>query len=148
MRVRVTRRSAVRVAADRLDTSEFVQQVYEASGGGVPRVRRGLAVSGAGRGGRARPPSPRPPRPRPPTAPAHRSLPPLSQVKASQVFSKWRWRDRPAAGGGPTVVATQVVSEYLTPYDGDARYAAAMGRPTAVYTYKVALTPTGGGGGG
>jgi hypothetical protein len=33
-----------------------------------------------------------------------------AKVKGSQVFSKWRWRGEEAAGGGPTVIATQVVS--------------------------------------
>ena len=45
------------------------------------------------------------------------------RLKASQCFTKYKWRDPAAAaaalngGGGPMIVATQVVSDYLTSYD-------------------------------
>lgn len=103
VRVRVTKRSERAVAADRLDTSEFVQTIFlndgeSENGGGVPRV------------------------------------------KASQVFSKWRWRAE-GESEGPTVVATQVVSEFLSVEAGGERaYLESAGRPVAVYTYRLALT--------
>lgn len=34
----------------------------------------------------------------------------------------------------------QVVSDYLTPYDGEAAYLSAQNRPVAVYTYRMAFT--------
>jgi hypothetical protein len=37
------------------------------------------------------------------------------------------------------VVATQVVSDYLTPYDGDQTYLRAGNRPVATYTYRLAM---------
>jgi hypothetical protein len=36
--------------------------------------------------------------------------------------------------------ASQVVSDYLTPYDGERAYLSANGRPVAVYTYRLAFT--------
>lgn len=33
----------------------------------------------------------------------------------------------------------QVVSDYLTPYDGEQRYLAAMNKPVTTYTYKMAF---------
>jgi len=49
---------------------------------------------------------------------------------------------------GPTIIATQVVSSYLTPDDPGGIAAASVaaagggaGRPVAVYTYRLALTP-------
>jgi len=123
VRIRVTKRSEKAVAADRLDTSEFTQMIFLNDGeseSGVPRV------------------------------------------KASQVFSKWRWRaaaeDEGGSGSGsvvvvgggrgggesrgqPTVVATQVVSEFLSVEAGGERaYLESAGRPVAVYTYRLALT--------
>lgn len=65
------------------------------------------------------------------------------RVTASQCFSKWHWRDVGQAGGGPSIIATQVVSSFLTPDDpgGPAAMAAAGGKPVVVYTYRLALTP-------
>lgn len=70
----------------------------------------------------------------------------VPRVKGSQVFSKWKWRsaDESGSGGGargPTVVATQVVSEFLSVEAGGERaYLESGGRPIAVYTYRLALT--------
>lgn len=55
-------------------------------------------------------------------------------------------------GGGPAAAtahppdgarpppAGQVVSDYLTPYDGEKSYLEARNRPVAVYTYRMAFT--------
>ena len=69
-------------------------------------------------------------------------------MKGSQVFTKYRWRaapdEREGGDGGsraPTVVATQVVSEFLSVEAGAERaYLESAGRPVAVYTYRLALT--------
>ena len=82
-----------------------------------------------------------------------------SRVKASQCFTKYKWRTpaevaaaasrapAPAAAAGdaaqaqpqvpPSIVATQVVSDFLTPDDDAKQYAQAMGKPVAVMTYKM-----------
>jgi hypothetical protein len=41
-----------------------------------------------------------------------------------------------------------VVSDFLTPYDGEAAYLAALNSPVATFTYKMAFTRAAGGGGG
>jgi hypothetical protein len=121
--LRVTKRSEAPVGLDRLETSEFVRQEVSAGGGGG----RGDGMAGVGD----------------PLAPAR---PP--RVTASQCFSKWHWRPAAAAGadGGPTIIATQVVSTYLTPDDVNpggpaAALATAGGKAAVVYTYRLALTP-------
>lgn len=125
VRLKVTKRSEEAVSRDRIDTSEFVQTVFLNDNGesnGVPRT------------------------------------------KATQVFSKWRWRRDDNEGGGgngdaatssslaaaaaakenrkPTVIATQVVSEFLgEPEPGNERsFISVSGRPVAVFTYRLALT--------
>ena len=70
-------------------------------------------------------------------------------MKASQCFTKYRWRsaaEAAAAGDGqagvsaqPCIVATQVVSDFLTPDDDSLRYAQAMGKPVTIMTYKMAF---------
>jgi hypothetical protein len=113
VRIRVTKRSEQTVADDRIDTSEFVQTIFLNDGS-----------SGGGSGGG------------------------VPRVKGSQVFSKWRWRALDAEEGKagqqqqqPTVVATQVVSEFLSVEAGGERaYLESAGKPVAVYTYRLALT--------
>ncbi|KAL4439759.1 hypothetical protein ABPG75_002760 [Micractinium tetrahymenae] len=65
------------------------------------------------------------------------------KVKASQCYTKYHWRSAEAAagggGGGVQVVATQVVSDYLTAYDTAAAMMEAKGRPVVVYTYRMAF---------
>ncbi|KAI3431864.1 hypothetical protein D9Q98_010615 [Chlorella vulgaris] len=72
------------------------------------------------------------------------STPQLEQpkVKASQCFTKYHWRTEAEAARGGTgvqVVATQVVSDYLTSYDDPAALLGAMGQPVVVYTYRMAF---------
>lgn len=38
---------------------------------------------------------------------------------------------------GPAIVATQVVADFLTPYDGDQQYLKAINKPYAQYTYRM-----------
>lgn len=63
------------------------------------------------------------------------------QVKASQCFTKYKWRSPQEAAqtGGPLIVATQVVSDYLTPYDGEALMLRARNKPIVVYTYNMSF---------
>jgi hypothetical protein len=69
-------------------------------------------------------------------------------VKASQCFTKYLWRTPVEVAAAksrapnpddipPCIVATQVVSDYLTPDDDAVVYVQAMGKPVAVMTYKM-----------
>ncbi|KAF5827256.1 hypothetical protein DUNSADRAFT_1063 [Dunaliella salina] len=65
------------------------------------------------------------------------------KVKASQCFTKYKWRrDSETAPGQPSIVATQVVSDYLTPENTtDAGLLLqTMNNPIVIYTYKMAFT--------
>ncbi|KAG2439703.1 hypothetical protein HYH02_010582 [Chlamydomonas schloesseri] len=99
VRTRVTRRSEDFPQPDRIDTSEYVESVYETGADGAPRI------------------------------------------KASQCFTKYKFRSEQAAAadGGPAIVATQVVSDFLTPYDGEQAFLANMNKPYAQYTYRMAF---------
>ncbi|GLC41532.1 hypothetical protein PLESTB_001000800 [Pleodorina starrii] len=99
VRTRVTRRSEDLPQPDRIETSEYVESVYDSGDGGAPRI------------------------------------------KASQCFTKYKWRSAEAAArdAGPAIVATQVVSDYLTPYDGEQQYLMAMNKPYAQYTYRMSF---------
>lgn len=101
VRTRVTRRSEEFPMDDRIETSEYVESVYESGNGGAPRV------------------------------------------KASQCFTKYKWRERGLAAkdGGPVIVATQVVSDFLTAFDGEERYLKALNKAYAQYTYRIAFAP-------
>lgn len=61
------------------------------------------------------------------------------RVKASQCFTKYKWRDLDSAKrqSGPQIVATQVVSDYLTPYDGEMRMMRSNNQPVVVYSYRM-----------
>jgi hypothetical protein len=64
------------------------------------------------------------------------------RVKASQCYTKFKWRAEAAAeqAGGPAIVATQVVNDFLTPFDESAAtYMAAANKPITTYTYKMAF---------
>jgi len=66
-----------------------------------------------------------------------------TRVKASQVFTKYLWREqadvRVDEGEVPLIVATQVVSDYLTAYDGEDRMMRAGNKPVVQYTYRMAF---------
>jgi len=96
-RTRVTRRSQEQAASDRLETSEYLQQVFE-----TPSASN-------------------------------------ARIKASQCFTKYKWRseEEAARDGGPAIVATQVVSDFLTAYDDEMKYMQAMNRPVVMYTYRM-----------
>lgn len=71
-----------------------------------------------------------------------------ARVKASQCFTKYKWRSEAeaaaaaernggAGGSSPRIVATQVVSDYLTSMDGEAKLMQSMGKAVAVFTYRM-----------
>lgn len=64
------------------------------------------------------------------------------KVKASQCFTKFKWRsaDEAARARGPQIVATQVVTDMLTPYDGEQRYLQAMNKPVVKYVYAMSFS--------
>lgn len=65
---------------------------------------------------------------------------PQPKIKGSQCFTKYLWRTREAAGAGqPEIVATQVVSEYLSGQDNALLTLQAGGKPVTVYTYRLAF---------
>ncbi|WIA35155.1 hypothetical protein OEZ86_003627 [Tetradesmus obliquus] len=100
VRTRVMRRSESQIGTDRLETSEFLQQVLDSGDPARPRV------------------------------------------KASQCFTKYKWREEAAAeaAGGPAIVATQVVSDYLTPFDSEVDAIRYANRPVTTYTYRMAFS--------
>jgi len=92
---RVTRRFQDEPAERRLDTSEFIEQVFESADDRAPRV------------------------------------------KASRCLTKYKWRTTVESQGGPSIVATQVVSDFPTSFEGAEVVLQAQGRPEIVYTYKM-----------
>lgn len=68
---------------------------------------------------------------------------PQPKVKASQCYTKYHWRSEAAAGagggGGVQIVATQVVSDYLTSFDDPMMMMQAKGSPIVVYTYRMSF---------
>jgi hypothetical protein len=60
-------------------------------------------------------------------------------VKASRCFTKYLWREE-VIEGQPQIVATQVVSDYITPEDNPRMAIEAAGTPSVVYTYRLAFT--------
>ncbi|KAL0034900.1 hypothetical protein WJX77_012066 [Trebouxia sp. C0004] len=64
---------------------------------------------------------------------------PQAKVKASQCYTKYKFRSLEAADrqAGPAIVATQVISDYLTAYDGELQLIKAQNRPVVVYTYSM-----------
>ncbi len=61
------------------------------------------------------------------------------QLKASQCYTKYKFRSQEAADrqAGPAIVATQVITDYLTAYDGELLSIRAQNRPVVVYTYSM-----------
>jgi hypothetical protein len=64
-----------------------------------------------------------------------------TRVKASQCFTKYKWRtaEEAAVAGGVQIVATQVVSEFLSSFDDGTLLMRSMGKPVVVYMYKMAM---------
>lgn len=64
------------------------------------------------------------------------------RVKSSRCLTKYKWRDEAAAraAGGPTIVATQVVSDFLTAFDGVQATLESQGEPVVVTTYRLTFT--------
>jgi hypothetical protein len=64
------------------------------------------------------------------------------KIKASQAYTKYKWRPAAVAGDGPEIVATQVVSDYAEPAMGDNPNLLIGGRekPVTLYTYKMAFS--------
>lgn len=61
------------------------------------------------------------------------------RVKGSRCITKYKWRSEAQANGGPVIVATQVVSDFVTAFEGAERVLEAQGRPSLVYTYKLSF---------
>jgi hypothetical protein len=153
VRTRVTRRSEEFPEPSRIETSEFVEQARargraQRAGAAQPPLppppplllpRRGAARAGRRRLTLSRRPPP------PPQVFEDPDAGSPTRVKASQCFTKYKFRaasDAAATGGGPLIVATQVVSDYLTAGDAATsveRLAAAGGRPVAQFTYRLAF---------
>ena len=63
------------------------------------------------------------------------------KVKASQAYTKYHWRRAETSNGGPEIVATQVVSDYITPFGDDpGLLLGASRKPVTIYTYRMAFT--------
>ena len=65
---------------------------------------------------------------------------PDPKVKASRLLTKWKFREE-APEGEPLIVATQVMSDYLTSYDGEKKLLDSQGKPVSVWTYKMSFSP-------
>ena len=94
----VLRRSEEYLQKDLLETSEFIQQVFD-----DPKSQE-------------------------------------VRLKYSQTYMKYRWRQ--ASGPDdrkPLIVATQVISDYLSPYDSKATDLASLGRPITLYHYQLSF---------
>ena len=61
-------------------------------------------------------------------------------MKASRLLTKWKFREE-APEGEPLIVATQVMSDYLTSYDGEKKLLDSQGKPVSVWTYKMSFSP-------
>ena len=127
---RVTRRSEETAAGPdrRINTSEFFEQIFETLDSVEPRV----SMLGRVLTEQYSPPE---------VASCCKRACPYLKVKASQCFTKYKWRppEEAARSGGPAIVATQVVSDYLTPYDGETMMLKAQNRPVVVYTYTMSF---------
>lgn len=103
IRTRVTRRSeeipdaSANSKAQRLETSEYFEQVFDDPNQLQPRV------------------------------------------KASQCFTKYIYRSKEEARGGPEIVATQIVGDFLTSFDDEKLLLASMNKPVTIYTYKMSF---------
>jgi hypothetical protein len=96
IRTRVTRRSSsADIEQQRLETSEYIEQIFSDDLGSPPRI------------------------------------------KASQCFTKYKFRDEVGGPDDVSIVASQVVADFLTPYDNEMLYAQAMNKPVVKYFYRI-----------
>jgi len=60
------------------------------------------------------------------------------RVMGSQCFTKYKWRSQQdaEAAGGPSIIATQVVSEFAVPRTADFP----SFNPVLIYTYKMGFS--------
>eukprot|EP00890_Picochlorum_soloecismus_P006457 jgi/Picsp_1/6812/NSC_04151-R1_protein len=62
------------------------------------------------------------------------------RLKYSQTYMKYRWRQASdPEDKKPLIVATQVISDYLSPYDKKAADLASLGRPITLYHYQLSF---------
>ena len=62
------------------------------------------------------------------------------RLKYSQTYMKYRWRQAYGPNDQkPLIVATQVISDYLSPYDRKATDLASLGRPVTLYHYQLSF---------
>lgn len=69
-----------------------------------------------------------------------------ARVTGNRCFTKYKWRSFEEArkSNGPVIVATQVVSQYLTGEEGqEMDTLRTMGKPIITYTYKMAFSRAG-----
>lgn len=61
------------------------------------------------------------------------------RLKASRAYTKWRWRSSSSDDqSAPTIVATQVIAEFLDPNDQQAPLES-LGKPITIFTYRLSL---------
>lgn len=65
------------------------------------------------------------------------------RVKASQCFTKYAWRSPEESKGGPEIIATQTVGDFLTSFDDQKLLLASMNKPVCIYVYKMAFSREG-----
>lgn len=63
------------------------------------------------------------------------------RVRQSRCVTKYKWRsvDVAAQAGGPVIVATQVVYDYVNAFEGLSLQLEARGRASVVYTYRLSF---------
>jgi hypothetical protein len=123
---RVNQRSEEIPAPDRIETSEVAQIVFDGGdNGGYSLTPAAAAADGIPDVSFA-----------PPGAVGPAKQP---KIKSSRTFTKWKWRSAEAseASGGPAIVASQNVYDYLTSFDQG--FIESKGQPVTQYTYKLAL---------
>ena len=122
---RVNQRSEEIPATDRIETSEVAQIVFDGGDNGGYSLTPAAAADGIPDVSLS-----------PPGAVGAANQP---KIKSSRTFTKWKWRSAEAAeaSGGPAIVASQNVYDYLTTIDQG--FIESKGQPVTQYTYKLAL---------
>lgn len=147
---RVTRRLQEAPGPQRLDTSEYLRQTFASPDSQGSRVKASQcytkykwrsAEDAAASGGVQIVATQV--RPRPPAA-LRRAAVALTERRRSGCMSVagTAWHCACIAGRNnrtTAVLRAQVVSEYLTTFDGDALFVRSMGKPVVIYTYRMAF---------